>query len=125
MKNKLSFIKRIPKNIVQFYKDRSMSTQLIITIILIFISFFALQFILNFEFFEGYYTNEEYNRVHEELIEYVNNMNDIDAEDYATSLTRLNVTGDGPNVELPGTQLWILSPRGTWRHGVLVEAGGF
>jgi len=82
MNKKFSFIKKIPKGIVQFYRDRSMSTQLIITIILIFISFFSLQFILNYQFFEGYFTNEEYDRVHTELIEYVNNMKAIDADYY-------------------------------------------
>jgi len=82
MKNKFSFIKKIPKGIVQFYRDRSMSTQLIITIILIFVSFFSLQFILNFQFFEGYFTNEEYDRVHTELIQYVNNMKAENADYY-------------------------------------------
>jgi len=81
MKSKFSF-KKIPKSIVQFYRDRSMSTQLILTIILIFVSFFTLQFILNFRFFEGYYTNEEYERVHSELITYVNDMNEDDADYY-------------------------------------------
>jgi signal transduction histidine kinase len=59
-----------------------MSTQLILTIILIFVSFFTLQFILNFRFFEGYYTNEEYERVHSELIAYVDAMNEDDADYY-------------------------------------------
>ena len=59
-----------------------MSTQLIITIILIFISFFSLQFILNFEFFERYFTSEEYDRVYAEINAYVNNMNANDADYY-------------------------------------------
>lgn len=82
MKNKLSFIKKIPKGIIQFFRNRSMSTQLIITIILIFISFFTLQFILNYQFFEGYFTNEEYDRVHTELIEYVDKMKEENADFY-------------------------------------------
>jgi signal transduction histidine kinase len=59
-----------------------MSSQLIITIVLIFVSFFALQFVLNYQFFERYYTQQEFDNVHQELITYVNNMNKEDADLY-------------------------------------------
>lgn len=59
-----------------------MSTQLIITIVMIFVSFFTLQFFLNSQFFQNYYTNEEFNNVHQELLAYVEAMNADDADLY-------------------------------------------
>lgn len=59
-----------------------MSTQLILTIVLIFASFFALQIFLNSQFFQRYYTEQEFNEVHQELIAYVETMNEEDANLY-------------------------------------------
>jgi len=59
-----------------------MSTQLIITIILIFASFFLLQAILNAQFFSNYYTEQAFNSIHSDLIEYVNNMDDPESDLY-------------------------------------------
>ena len=115
MKSKFSF-KTVPKKIVQLYRDRSMSTQLIITIILIFISFFSLQFILNFEFFERYFTNEEYDRVHSELIEYVNNMNAPEADYYDEMY---NYTSDKNVYSIITTKNYIL--KGSFYSQYLIE----
>jgi len=70
------------KRVINLFKNRSMSTQLIITIILIFVSFFLLQFFLNSQFFKSYYTQEEFNEIHQELITYVESMNSNDADLY-------------------------------------------
>jgi len=59
-----------------------MSTQLIITIILIFVSFFLLQAILNAQFFSNYYTEQEFNSIQADLLEYVNNMDDPESDLY-------------------------------------------
>ena len=59
-----------------------MSTQLILTIIFIFLSFFVLQSLLNFQFFQNYYTEREFNKIHVQLIDYVEKMNDEDADLY-------------------------------------------
>lgn len=59
-----------------------MSSQLIVTIILIFLTFFVLQILLNSQFFQNYYTEREFNAIHTELIEYVDQMNQPDADYY-------------------------------------------
>jgi len=63
-------------------KARSISTQLIITISLIFLSFFALQSILNVSFFRNFFTTQDFDRIHESLIEYVTEMNNEDSTNY-------------------------------------------
>lgn len=68
--------------IVNIFKNRSMSTQLIITIVLIFASFFVLQMFLNSQFFQAYYTEEEFNDVHSGLITYIEDMNKDGADLY-------------------------------------------
>ncbi len=64
------------------FKARSISTQLIITIILIFSSFFVLQSILNSAFFRNYYTEQEFDRVHSNLMTYINSMNENNNDYY-------------------------------------------
>ena len=64
------------------FKARSISTQLIITIILIFSSFFVLQSILNSAFFRNYYTEQEFDRVHSNLMAYINAMNENNNDYY-------------------------------------------
>jgi len=73
--SKFSFIKKI-------FKARSISTQLIFTIILIFASFFILQSILNVGFFRNFYTNQEFERVNSDIMEYVTSMNEPDGMYY-------------------------------------------
>ncbi|MCK5762216.1 MAG: hypothetical protein KAH16_04895, partial [Candidatus Izimaplasma sp.] len=63
-------------------RSSSISTQLIITIILIFISFFSLQALLNSQFFKNYYTQKKFDDIHTELMYYVNNMNDSTSDYY-------------------------------------------
>lgn len=68
--------------VVKIFKSRSISTQLIVTIILIFMSFFVLQSILNIGFFRNFYTNQEFERVNSDIMEYVTNMNEADSDYY-------------------------------------------
>jgi signal transduction histidine kinase len=82
---KLRAIKGKLKNIVTFipryYRKLSISTQLLVTFILIFVSFFILQTFLNSTFFKGYYTESEFQRINSGLLEFVDEMND-DADFY-------------------------------------------
>ena len=59
------------RKFLHLVKARSMSTQLIVTIILIFASFFILQSFLNNTFFETYYTQREFERIQENIDSYV------------------------------------------------------
>ena len=82
-KNK--FFSKFPslsKSILKLFRSRSISTQLILTIILIFTTFFALQTLLNSQFFKNYYTDREFNDIHSDLMEYVDNMNDPSTDIY-------------------------------------------
>ena len=79
MKKDKKFFKHLPnisKIISNLFKSRSISTQLIITIILVFSSFFILQSLLNSQFFKNYYTEREFDDIHIDLMSYVNNMNE-------------------------------------------------
>ncbi len=83
-KNK-KFFKRFPNvynDIIHLFRTRSISTQLILTIVLIFTSFFALQSLLNSQFFKNYYTEKEFNDIHTDLMNYVNAMNDPTSDYY-------------------------------------------
>lgn len=60
----------------------SISTQVIITIILLFASFFALQAILNNQFFKNYYVNREFENIQDELTTYVDGLNNPDYNYY-------------------------------------------
>ncbi|MFK5884159.1 MAG: HAMP domain-containing sensor histidine kinase [Candidatus Izemoplasma sp.] len=77
-----------PKNIKSFkifsriYHTRSLTTQLIATITIIFLSFFALQLLLNAQFFKNYYTEQEFNDIHQDLMEYVDEMNAVNDNNY-------------------------------------------
>lgn len=85
MNKLIVFFKKLPKYFKSFTKvfhSRSMSTQLIITLILIFASFFLLQTILNSQFFEQYYTQQEFNDISVDLTTYVDNMNDPEKDYY-------------------------------------------
>lgn len=82
LKNPLKKVPNIFKSILNIFHARSMSTQLIITIVLLFSSFFLLQSILNSRFFAQYYTKQEFNNIHEDLIEYVDSMNEQNSDYY-------------------------------------------
>ena len=71
---------KIWKKITEILGNRSMTTQLIITIVLIFLSFFALQWLLNDQFFQNYYTEQQFNEIYNELTQYVTDMNEDDAD---------------------------------------------
>ncbi len=83
MTNALVFAKKILnviwRGIKQFpkvYKARAMTTQLILTIILIFMSFFLLQTFLNNTFFQTYYTEREFERIQSNIDIYVEELKD-------------------------------------------------
>lgn len=81
-KQPLKYIKEFFRSVARIFKARSISTQMIITISLIFMSFFALQTMLNVLFFENFYTTQEFDRVHETLMDYIESMNDSNGEYY-------------------------------------------
>ena len=100
-----SFIKKIKplwETIVKTFKARSISTQLIITISLIFLSFFALQSILNVAFFRDFFTTQDFDRIHSDLMEYVNNMNDDDF-DYYDEMYRFTSENNAYSVIVDGS----------------------
>jgi len=81
----INFFKRTPKvwkHFVNLFRNRSISTQLILAIILLFASFFTLQSLLNAQFFKNFYTEREFNAIHEDLMTYVDSMNDVPTTDY-------------------------------------------
>lgn len=83
---KLHILKQKLKNIFTFlpkiYPKLSISTQLLVTFILIFISFFVLQTMLNSAFFKGYYTESEFQRINTDLLTFVDKMNEDDVDFY-------------------------------------------
>ncbi|MCF7926505.1 MAG: HAMP domain-containing histidine kinase [Candidatus Izimaplasma sp.] len=93
--------KKLLSAVVEFYKSLSISTQLIITLILIFSSFFALQTVLNNTFFNRFYTEREFEEVHQGLINYVDDMNNPNTNlydgmyDFTTSNNAYSVITDG------------------------------
>ena len=82
IKNIFNRIPNIYKVIKVLFRKRSISSQLIITIILIFSSFFILQSLLNSRFFKNFYTEKEFNDIHTDLISYVNAMNNPNNDYY-------------------------------------------
>jgi len=56
----------------------SLSTQITFTLVLVFVSFFLLQIILNSQFFHNYYTDREFDIVDETITNYVEHMNSSD-----------------------------------------------
>ena len=75
-------LKSFFETLIRLFKARSISTQMILTIILIFASFFTLQSILNVVFFRNFYTTQDFDNIHNPLIEYVERMNDDDSSYY-------------------------------------------
>lgn len=68
--------------IVDKIKQLSMSTQMILTVVLIFLTFFLLQVVLNYYFFQNYYADKEFNNIENELWAYVDALNADDADYY-------------------------------------------
>ncbi|MFW6318936.1 MAG: ATP-binding protein [Bacillota bacterium] len=60
-------MKSLIRNLKHLYSQLSLATQIILTIILVFISFFVLQLILNSIFFRNFYTNREIDQFKEKL----------------------------------------------------------
>lgn len=61
-------------------KDLSMSTQMILTVVLIFLIFFLVQIVLNFYFFQNYYADKTFNDIENDLSAYVDSMNEDNAD---------------------------------------------
>lgn len=84
--NKLKKASNRFKNIITFlpryYRKLSISTQLLVTFILIFISFFVLQTFLNNTFFKSYYAEREFERTNTDILTYIDKMNEPDANYY-------------------------------------------
>lgn len=78
----LEGLKSFFQHIVRLFKARSISTQMIITIFLIFLSFFVLQTILNVAFFRNFYTTQEFDLIHNNLMDYIEQMNEDDNDYY-------------------------------------------
>jgi len=79
------FFKSAPKFfkfITNYFHSRSISTQLILTIFLIFTSFFLLQTMLNSQFFKTFFNQQEFNDIHADLLEYVKDMDDETGDEY-------------------------------------------
>jgi signal transduction histidine kinase len=86
LKNKLkdffnSVKSKLPAVSLKKYKI-SLSTQIIFTIFLVFVSFFIMQSILNSQFFHNYYTDREFENVNDSILTYVNKMNASDSDYY-------------------------------------------
>jgi len=89
------------QKITRLFKARSMSTQLIITVVLIFLSFFILQSVFNVVFFRNYYTKKDFERVHTSLIEYVDAMNN-DENDYYDEMYKFTSENNAYSVIVNG-----------------------
>ena len=73
-------------SIIQFFprlfRKLSISTQLTITIFLLFASFFLLQSILNNQFFRDYYVDREFDNIQSDLVNYLDSLNAPDNDPY-------------------------------------------
>lgn len=78
----LTKLKNTSLFIPRFFHKLSISTQVIITIILVFSSFFLLQTILNNQFFKNFYTDKEFENIQSDLTTYVQNLNKPDNDYY-------------------------------------------
>ncbi len=84
-----------------YIKTLSMSTQMILTVVLIFLSFFSLQLVLNYYYFQDYYTETEFDNIENDLWVYVNQMNQDNADyynvmyDFTTKTNAISVITNG------------------------------
>jgi len=70
------------KGIKKYFQARSISSQLVLTIFLIFTSFFLLQTLLNSQFFKPFFNQQEFNDIHNDLLDYVKDMDDEIGDEY-------------------------------------------
>lgn len=77
-----SRIKNIITFLPRYYRKLSISTQLLVTFILIFVSFFVLQTFLNNTFFKDYYAEREFERINIDIMTYIDEMNENDSVYY-------------------------------------------
>ena len=90
------------KKIANFLKSKSMSTQLIITIILIFLSFFVLQMFLNQTFFDQYYSEREFERINSNLMDYVDDLNATTDDNYYNTIYAFTTENNAYSVIVDG-----------------------
>ncbi len=107
---------QISKNISRFfnifkklYTSRSIATQLFLTIVLIFGSFFALQTLLNNSFFKNYYAEREFDRIHSNLINYIDDINEADSSDYYNKIYDFTTENNAYSVIVSGRNTLISS----------------
>lgn len=72
--------KPILKWLRDYVKSLSMSTQMIFTVVFIFLIFFLLQIVLNYYFFQNYYADKEFNEIEKDLNVYIEAMNTENAD---------------------------------------------
>lgn len=68
--------------IIKKVQNLSMSTQMILTVVLIFLIFFLVQIVLNYYFFQNYYADKTFNDIENDLQVYVTNMNKDNVDFY-------------------------------------------
>ena len=93
----------------KFYTSRSISTQLFLTIVLIFGSFFALQTLLNNSFFKRYYAEREFDRIHADLIQYIEDINNADSSDYYDEIYNFTTENNAYSIIVDGRNTIISS----------------
>ena len=113
--------KRVITFIPRYYRKLSISTQLLVTFVLIFISFFILQTFLNSTFFKGFYTEREFERVHADLMTYVNAMNS-ETSDYYDEMYNYTTENNAYSVIVNG-QYRVLTSSSTL-YTITVEEQG-
>jgi signal transduction histidine kinase len=70
------------KFLKNLYYKQSLTTQITLLIILVFITFFVIQFFLNTTFFPNFYEQRQIDAFSERNREYINNMSDVTNDDY-------------------------------------------
>jgi len=74
--------KAMIKFLKNLYYKQSLTTQITLLIILVFITFFVIQFFLNTTFFPNFYEQRQIDAFSERNREYINNMSDVTNDDY-------------------------------------------
>ena len=117
----LETIKGWFQNLFKHFRARSISTQMIITIVLIFFSFFTLQTILNVAFFRDFYTTQEFDCIHDTLMEYIDAMNE-DNNDYYDEMYEFTSNNNAYSVIVDGRYRVLRSS--TINYTITIEETG-
>ncbi|AIO18198.1 Alkaline phosphatase synthesis sensor protein PhoR [Candidatus Izimaplasma bacterium HR1] len=95
------FLKDIITFIPRYYRKLSISTQLLVTFVLIFMSFFVLQTFLNNTFFKSYYAEREFEKISSDILKYVNKMN-VEDSDYYNEMYQFTTENNAYSVIVDG-----------------------